>query len=263
MNSLESIMFPVKEVPAIPMKGYGSTSNIAKTGHKFIVRQDTGKVLSCMTDDYKVVTNEKIINFTEPIVKKRGGKFKEAEMFGDGARAVMKWHFPKEQVKVSKKDILHPEIIIRNSYDGTVGVNVSAGAFRLICSNGMVIGIVTDSYKNKHSIHNVSLGDLEGIIENTIENTKYLFDDELPVLINNKIQEKHIIKFLKMFPIHANQTVTQRLIADKPKTFWDLFNVGTNVLTHHMKRDSESTHSIEGRLYPAIKTWANDGIASA
>ena len=66
-----------------------------------------------------------------------------------------------------------------------------------------------------------------------------------------------------MFPIHANQTVTQRLIADKPKTFWDLFNVGTNVLTHHMKRDSESTHSIEGRLYPAIKTWANDGIASA
>ena len=127
----------------------------------------------------------------------------------------------------------------------------------------MVIGIVTDSYKNKHSIHNVSLDDLEGIIENTIENTKYLFDDELPALINNKIQEKHIIKFLKMFPIQANEIVTQRLIVDKPKSFWDLFNVGTNVLTHHMKRDSESTHSIEGRLYPAIKTWANDGIANA
>ena len=263
MNSLESTMFPVKEVPAIPMKGYGSASNIAKTGHKFIVRQDTGKVLSCMTDDYKVVTNEKIINFTEPIVKKRGGKFKEAEMFGDGARAVMKWHFPEEKVKVSKKDILHPEIIIKNSYDGTVGVNVAAGAFRLICSNGMVIGVVTNEYKNKHSIYNVSLDDLEGIIESTIENTKYLFDNELPVLMTTPIREKHIMDFIKMFPIQANSVVTQRLIADKPKTFWDLFNVGTNVLTHHMQRDAESTHSIEGRIYPKMRTWANDEIANA
>ena len=216
-----------------------------------------------MTNDYKVVTNEKIINYANPIVKKRGGEFKEAEIFGNGARSVMKWHFPDEKVTVMENDILHPEIIIKNSYDGTVGVNVTAGAFRLVCSNGMVIGIVTNDYKNKHSIHNVSLDDLEGIIESTIANTKHLFDEELPALINNKIHERDIINLIKMFPIQANSIVTQRVIADNPKTFWDLFNVGTNVLTHHMKRDSESTHSIESRLYPAIKTWANDGIANA
>jgi len=127
----------------------------------------------------------------------------------------------------------------------------------------MVIGIVTNEYKNKHSIHNVSLDDLEGIIESTIENTKYLIDEDLPTFINKQITERNIMDFIKMFPIQANSVVTQRLIADRPKTFWDLLNVGTNVLTHHMKRDSESTHSIEGRLYPAIKTWANDGVANA
>ena len=75
MNTLESMMFPVKEVSAIwTDKDNGNVLN-RNTGHKFIVREDTGKVLSCMTDDYKVVTNEKIINFTEPIVKKRGGLF--------------------------------------------------------------------------------------------------------------------------------------------------------------------------------------------
>ena len=36
----------------------------------------------------------------------------------------------------------------------------------------------------------------------------------------------------------------------------DLFNVGTNVLSHHMNRNAQSTHGIEGRLYPAIKNWA-------
>jgi len=260
MNGLESVMFPVKEVPAIMGKGFNYSD---KTGHKFIVREDTNKVLSCMTDDYRIITNEKIINYTEPIVKKKNGKFKEAESFGNGARSVMKWHFPEEKVTVAKNDTLHPEIIIKNSYDGTIGVNVVAGAFRLVCANGMVIGIVTNEYRNKHSIYNISLDDLEGIIESTIENTKYLFDKELPALIDNKINESHIVKFLKMFPIQANTIVTQRLIADRPKTFWDLFNVGTNVLTHHMQRDSESTHSIEGRLYPAIKKWANNGVASA
>ena len=63
--------------------------------------------------------------------------------------------------------------------------------------------------------------------------------------------------FLKIFPIQANKLVTQRLIADRPKTFWDLFNVGTNVLTHNMKRDSETTHNIESRLYPTIRGWAS------
>ena len=259
MSSLESMMFPIKEAAVT----FDTPQGDVPTDYKLIVREDTNKILSCMTNDYKVVTNEKIINFADPIVKKRGGSFKEAEMFGHGARSVMKWHFPNEKVTVDHNDVLHPEIIIKNSYDGTVGVNVVAGAFRLVCSNGMVIGIVTNEYKNKHSIHNVSLDDLEGIIESTIENTKYLFDEELPTFINKQITERNIMDFIKMFPIQANEIVTQRLIADKPKTFWDLFNVGTNVLTHHMKRDSESTHSIEGRLYPAIKTWANDGIASA
>ena len=259
MSSLESMMFPIKEAGVT----FDTPQGDVPTEYKLIVREDTNKILSCMTNDYKVVTNEKIINFADPIVKKRGGSFKEAEMFGHGARSVMKWHFPNEKVTVAKEDDLHPEIIIKNSYDGTVGVNVAAGAFRLICSNGMVIGVVTNEYRNKHSIYNVSLDDLEGIIESTIENTKYLFDNELPVLMTTPIREKHIMDFIKMFPIQANSVVTQRLIADKPKTFWDLFNVGTNVLTHHMQRDAESTHSIEGRIYPKMRTWANDEIANA
>ena len=249
-------MFPVKEVPAVPMKGYGSSSNIGKTGHKFIVRQDTGKILSCMTDDYKMVTNEKIIKFAEPIIKEKGGKLKESEIFNYGARSIMKWHFPNEKIKVSNDDILHPEIIIKNSYDGTIGVNIIAGAFRLVCSNGMVVGVVTDAYKNKHSIHNVSLDDIEGIIEKTITNTVFLFGADMPLLIANKINERNIIDFLKMFPLNANKIVTQRLIADRPKTFWDLYNVGTNVTSHHMNRKSESTHKIEGILYKEVKKMA-------
>ena len=144
MNDLKSMSFPVKEVPAYYeiMTNGGKSCREVSTNHKFIIREDTGNVLSCMSKDYKLVTNKEIINYAEPIVNKRGGKFKEAEIFGNGARSIMKWHFPKEKVKVSKDDILHPEIMIKNSYDGTIGVNVVAGAFRLICSNGMVLSLI-------------------------------------------------------------------------------------------------------------------------
>ena len=82
-------------------------------------------------------------------------------------------------------------------------------------------------------------------------------------IINTKIKERHIVSLIKMFPIQANNVITQRLIVDKPKTFWDLFNVGTNVLTHTMNRNSESTHQVENSLYPTIKKWATTEIARA
>ena len=70
-------------------------------------------------------------------------------------------------------------------------------------------------------------------------------------------------KFIELFPLQANQVVTQRLIVDKPKTFWDLFNVGTNVLTHHMSRNSESTHTLENSLYGTMKKWALTEVGHA
>ena len=56
--------------------------------------------------------------------------------------------------------------------------------------------------------------------------------------------------------MQANQIVTMALIANKPKTFWDLFNVGTSVLSHNMNRNAESTHNIETSLYNTMKKWA-------
>ena len=61
---------------------------------------------------------------------------------------------------------------------------------------------------------------------------------------------------IKMFPDYANTLVTDKIIIEKPRTFWDLLNVGTNVLTHHMNRNLDSTHGLEQRLYPKIKKLA-------
>ena len=174
---LQNAMFPVKEMPAIwADKDNGNVLN-KNTGYKFIVREDTGKILSCMTNNYKLVKNETIVKYAQPIIKKNGVEIKEFNVLSDGAKVHMSWHFPKQVVNIGKNDDLTPEIIINNSYNGTVGVNIIAGAFRLVCSNGAIIGIVAKKYTNKHIKSNVSLDDLESVIEETLNNTKVIFKE--------------------------------------------------------------------------------------
>ena len=190
---LQNAMFPVKEIPAIWADQ--DNGNILKknTGHKFIVREDTGEVLSCMTDNYRLVKNETIIKAAEPIINKYKGKIKEVNVFGKGQSTHMSWHFPNHLVKIGKNDEMTPEIVIGNSYNGTVGVNIIAGAFRLICSNGLVIGIVASKYKNKHIQSNISLDDFESVISETMDKTKLIFKEEFPILQGTNFKDKHII----------------------------------------------------------------------
>ena len=53
--AMEETLFPVKEVPAVWMKHerngkYTKSDLQVNNGYKFIVREDTGDVLSCMSD---------------------------------------------------------------------------------------------------------------------------------------------------------------------------------------------------------------------
>ena len=118
--SIESTLFPVKEVPAIgaPSDTIFSGDEIHKTGYKFIVREDTGQVLSCMTDEYKLVPNSQIVKAAEPILKQHKAELREAVSLGDGQRTVWKWSLPNTKFEVSKGDEMNAEVIIKNSYDG-------------------------------------------------------------------------------------------------------------------------------------------------
>ena len=71
---LTETLFPVKEVPAIGSPVEIDDKEIDSTGYKFIVREDTGDVLSCMTDEYRLVTNEDLMKTTKPILKSAKSK---------------------------------------------------------------------------------------------------------------------------------------------------------------------------------------------
>jgi len=264
--SLGETLFPVKEVPAEHAWVEGKNNYVKhnkNTGYKFIVREDTGEVLSCMTDEYRMVRNEEVVSKTEKILKKTKAQLQEVKMFGNGARTKWTYRFPNQKVKVAKDDYVNPEIIINNSYDGTSAVGVLGGAFRLVCSNGLVIGFLLGQTKNVHSIHNNNLDKIEEFIEGTVTRVANTFNEKFPILVETQIRNKHIAEIIKLVPTQAIEPLTQYLMGHKIKTYWDLLNAATWVATHNLNRNMESTHKMESVIYPRISKWAHQVSGNA
>ena len=258
---MKETLFPVMEIPA-NFTLSKETNKISgylpeNTGWKFIVRKDKGDVISCVTDKYKMVTNQQVIDAASPVLKEIGAVLTEEKSFANGARSTWTWKVPDIKVKIDSKDYVNPTLTLRNSYDGSVQLHILAGAFRLVCSNGLVIGTTISNKVNKHSIYNVNLEKIEESVKDTVDSIQTVFKNDFPTLINTKITPKHIHNLIRMFPDFTMDSLTQYILGHNPTTFWDLLNAATWVATHAMKRDYETTHKLETRIYPSITKWAS------
>ena len=250
---LTDTLFPIKEIPVTyDVAGWDEPQ---PAGYKLITREDNNKILSCMTNDYKVVQNKEIIDTAIPLLKKHKAELEEAVSFSDGEKSVWKWRIPHIKIKVAEDDILNPEVIIKNSYDGSLQVHVLAGAFRLVCSNGLIIGVTLGQSNFKHNINNKNLEKLDEAIENTIDYSMKV-GEEFELLADTALDDKHIMQLVELFPSQMSQFLFDYLIARKPQNYWDLLNTGTYLATHKMKREYQSTHKLEQELFPKITKWA-------
>tara|TARA_Y100000310_G_scaffold293078_1_gene322398 strand:+ start:147 stop:923 length:777 start_codon:yes stop_codon:yes gene_type:complete len=257
---LTDTLFPIKEIPVTyDVAGWDEPQ---PAGYKLITREDNNKILSCMTNDYKVVTNKEIIDTAVPILKQHKAELQESISLGNGERTIWKWIIPHIKIEVAKGDVLNPEIIIKNSYDGSLQVHVLAGAFRLVCSNGLIIGVTLGQSNFKHNVNNKNLEKLDAAIENTISHSLEV-GDEFEMLANTLLNEKDIMKLVKLFPSQMSEYLVQYLIANKPKDYWGLLNTATYLATHKMNRYYKSTHRLEQEIFPNVKKWAAKAAAQA
>jgi hypothetical protein len=242
-------IFPVVEVPAI---GIGEVNkHIDNTGYKFIMREDTGQILSCMTNTYKLITNGQILSKADPVLKEKGAKLTDIKMFAGGTRTRWTYRLSDTKVKVAKDDYLNPEVTIVNSYDGSSEASAHGGAFRLVCSNGMIIGYALSKEGSRHIVWDKS-DEIEKIINKTLK----VFDNDFPMMIEKEVKKKHIGKAIEMFPGYVMEQMVQNLLANPPKNYWNLLNNCTWVATHAMKRESESTHKFESKIFDTMKKFA-------
>lgn len=226
------------------------------TKYRYIMRTDNNEVLSIVTKDYTLVPNEKLMSAIMPTIKEHNGELLEATMFGDGARTMYRFRFNENKVIVNGNDELIPEIIIKNSYDGSTAITVMAGAFRMVCTNGMIVGKIVDYFKNRH-LTDVDINKLNTIITSTIDRTIHYLSEKVAKLAEIKVKEQHILDMIQMFPERMMEYAMQYMTRNRPQDYWDLLNSATYIATHNMNREAESTHNLEKRFLPTVMKMAN------
>jgi len=149
---MEEIAFPqIEEQPV--MWGYHRELHQAHK-HKAIVDRDTGKLFSIVSKDYKLIRHEQAIDELENILyggdEDLGPPSVSTGFFNDGGRMCRKYGFKKVTVEIGQGDKVHPELLLYNSYDLTWPLIVLLGAFRYVCTNGLVVGKKFHQFRRRH-----------------------------------------------------------------------------------------------------------------
>jgi len=145
------VRFPtVSEQPV----GWGEPRYLRQAaGFKAIVNSETGKVFSIVSRDYKLIRHEEAIKEVEAAIHHTNGlgpfEIKTA-FYNDGGRMRRTYRFVAVACEVKPGDFINPELVLLNSYDLAWPFIVDLGAYRQVCSNGLVIGTILLQLRRRH-----------------------------------------------------------------------------------------------------------------
>ena len=139
--------------------------------YKAIVNADTGKLYAIVSRDYRLIRHEQAIDEAEQAIEEASGLGKyeiSTDFCNDGGRMRRIYRFPEISVEIKSDDFVNPELHLFNSYDTVWPFIVLLGAFRLVCTNGMVVGKEFLHLRKRH-VYDFEQIDLKEQISSALE----------------------------------------------------------------------------------------------
>ena len=233
---LTKYAFPIEERPiAVPdgnadMIDIDDRKTFLSSDHKALVRSDTNEVISIVRKSYKVVTNQELIesmlgqldNLDSP------SEIDENHSFCNNQQMRLMITFPEMTVKDRDSDIAMA-LYLHNSYDQSEAIKLAFGAFRYVCTNGMVLGMILGRYHRKHTA-GLKLGDVQQSLS--------VAQESLP-LIQTRINELQEMDVTPELETRVEKMVGKRMTTSVGRfmagTQWDLYNALTDIISHQMQ----------------------------
>jgi hypothetical protein len=116
-----------------------------------LIVDERDAVLGCVTERYTLVQNRDLLTALDLAADAAGVRLEPQAARYENGRAEYKFNLPGQAFAITRDPSLHvPQIVLRNDYRGSGGLGIMAGWFRMICSNGMVIGEVAHQKLRRH-----------------------------------------------------------------------------------------------------------------
>ena len=145
--------------------------------YRAIVDRNTDRTFAIVKDGYQVVRHEDIIAQMDELCTdfpEYGKPVREVWLSNHGGRMKTRWTFHDVDFEIGKlangePDTVHPTMETLASYDTSLAQIMLMGGFRVICSNGMVVGKILGKYKRKHTA-NLDLARAKMVLANGMAN---------------------------------------------------------------------------------------------
>lgn len=151
-TDLSQVVLPkVKEEPL----SFGRRTRVLIPDKKAIVDIETGHAFNVVSEGYKLIPHEEVLQKMEQICeehKEWGTPSWEIWLSEFGGRMKVRVTFRELLFEIAPGDEVNPTMEAFASYDGSLAQMLSIGGFRLVCTNGMMIGNILAKYKWKHTI---------------------------------------------------------------------------------------------------------------
>jgi hypothetical protein len=143
---------------------------------------------------------------------------------------------PEVVINGDDGDTVFPQVLLTNSHDGKNAFTFTAGLFRMICENGLVVSTSTfEDVKMRHMGY--SFEELQGKIKDMVEKLP-LTVDSMNKMKETEIEENKAVEFakkalttrfsekeMKRIKVDINEILKPVRKEDAGKDLWSIFNV--------------------------------------
>lgn len=221
-----------------------------------VVRTDTMQTLGIVSPSYSVIEHKSVIDSFREAGQKYNVKEK-ITLDHNGARMFYQMTLPKVQMQVAKGDLIQLMMIAKNSYNGWNSLQIIFGAFRLVCSNGLILGTKFMQFNYRH-IGNIGGMRDENNLQNYVdafENYVNLFNNQKPVIDAMTKKQLHADKNLFdaekiKLPKYLLEEAQNSFETEKDHSVWGYYNALTFAVTHKMKKEATDRSIVYG-----IEAW--------
>ena len=234
--------FPVALEPLFTQDG-------KESGLYGTVRRDSNvRVFASASERYGLLLNDTLVEQIEEGISKAdlSGFERSAFVYDHGARFECQWVFKNRTVKVPKVgDQIAFRITARNSYDGTWKASLLDSVVRLACTNGAVRSENGLLLAKKHTARLDVQTIVSGLQTMLTRFERWAEDLNLLVLPITQAQGSHILSHAEDEGVISGATRdgilsfwnAPRRREDEDRTALNLWNAGTEFMTHVMGRE--------------------------
>jgi len=208
---------------------------------KAICDAKTGRIFSVTSYRYSLVQHEEVYHLLrraiDGLYSEVNEKIYETK---NGARCKILVSLPEKTFKVGDDEVT-PMFSVSNSYDKSRGIGVGGGGYVIACQN---LSVFTAEYELstswKHMGHTIS--ELRSTIQAIIDKVISL-QDILEASVENRITYNEAVAFLEdlKVPKKCKEYVLEKIGGNT--TAWELYNAGTEYITHHSDANIESKYN--------------------